>query len=328
MTRGKKHTKPEIIQGIKQAWEQGVDLRTGAIQRGSYRWMYRSHHYYFSSWKATLKAADLSYKQVQQRVKEPKKQAYLKELNQAYKQGIDLSAISLQAKGNLNRGLYDRARTYYKGNFFWETALKEAGLPVKQIVRQGRWDKERVKQRLISRNNQGKPLNNTAIRDEEYDLHKATVKYFGSHDAALRYAGFDPSEVRKAESHSLEEIILGIKRYNNKGVSLNPQKLKKGSDKHLKCIYWAGLKRFKGWRNALTAAGVDPSKHYQRKRWDKEKVKTKILELYEQGFELNPGSVLEANCDLYKAGARYFGSWRKTLLICKIDPETQYKHKV
>ncbi|MFH1803009.1 MAG: hypothetical protein ABH864_06205 [archaeon] len=47
MVRGKKITKDEIISGIKEAWEAGVDLRTSPIQKTPHRNLYRTHKYYF-----------------------------------------------------------------------------------------------------------------------------------------------------------------------------------------------------------------------------------------------------------------------------------------
>ena len=155
MTRGVQHTKDEIINAIKAAWEKGEDLRTAAVQKGPMRWAFRSYGYYFESWKKTLAAAGISYKDVKSRAKERDRLRFLEDLAEAHAMGVDLSAAALQQG---NRSLYDRSKRYYEGRFAWENALTDAGLPVEKIVRQRRWDRDKVKKEFIERRKKGKPL--------------------------------------------------------------------------------------------------------------------------------------------------------------------------
>ena len=70
MVRGKKAQKQEILDGIRLAWEKGTDLRTGAVQKTPYRWMFRATKHYFTDWKAALGEAGLTYDEVKDKVKE------------------------------------------------------------------------------------------------------------------------------------------------------------------------------------------------------------------------------------------------------------------
>ncbi|MCW8939171.1 MAG: hypothetical protein OQJ88_00850, partial [Flavobacteriales bacterium] len=69
MARGRKPSREEILTNVKNAWESGEDLRTGSVQKGEYRQLYRSSKNYFSNWKKTLQEAGISYTEVKERVK-------------------------------------------------------------------------------------------------------------------------------------------------------------------------------------------------------------------------------------------------------------------
>jgi len=156
---GKKYTREEILAGIKEAYEKGYDLRTSKIQKSPYRNFYRSEMLpkYFGDWKGALAAAGISYDEFGNKIKESARNAYLSELTRAYENGIDLSSSALQKDG-VNRGLYDRAKRFYKGRFFWENTLTDAKLPLDKIVRQRIWDRKKVKESILQRYRQGKDL--------------------------------------------------------------------------------------------------------------------------------------------------------------------------
>ena len=148
MPRGKKPSRDEILEGIRKAWKRGDDLRYSGVTRGKNRWLERSGRHYFSDWNEMLEEVGLSQEIVKQKVEGPRrkkrKQKLLADLAKAYADGIDLSGSAIQAKGNPNRGLRDRAKYAFSGRFFWHNALRAAKLPVEEIIRQRLWDKEKV----------------------------------------------------------------------------------------------------------------------------------------------------------------------------------------
>lgn len=326
MRRGKKYSKSEILEGIKQAWDRGDDLRFNAVSDGPNRWMERSCHHYFKDWNEALEACGLTKQIVRARVydkrREEKERQLLLDLAAAHRQGIDLSASVIQAKGNPNRGLYDRTKMHFKGRFAWHNALTAAGLPVDQIVRQGLWDRPKIIRHLQERHQQGQSLNCGAIKDDDPPLHKAIVNHFDSHDAALRAAGFKPEKIRRQTPRTKTEIVLKAIEAHLHGADLNPGKIKKS--KKYRVYYWAAEKQFTlGWKEALTTAGIDWTQYFLRKHdyWNKERVIARIKELSEAGEPINAGYTDEYFNDLAHAGCRVFGSWNESLRAAGFDPE-------
>jgi hypothetical protein len=319
MAHGVKHTREEIIEGIKRVWSEGGDLRTSAVQKIKHqRWMFRSCGYYFDDWKDALSAAGISYDEVKERVRERQRQAFLEELAQAHREGVDLSAVAMQEGDS---SLYNRSKRFYRGGFGWENALTDADLPVDEIVRQRRWDKEKVKGQLVARGEKGKPTHLTAVRDDQYDLYRAAINHFDSYDEALRYAGFNPGKVRKTgKPLSSRQVLMKITQLHAMGKSLYRKNIIDGDDKELRRYVYAAEGHFGGWPAAVKKAGIDYSKHTTRKEpgfWTKGKVLEVMKRLWGEGKPLNVSGVSNS---LRKAVIRNFGSWDKALLACEIDP--------
>lgn len=319
---GRKYTREDILAGIREAYEKGYDLRHSKIQKSPYRNFYRSLMLprYFGSWKGAVAAAGISYDEFVRKAKEPARNAYLTELKRAYDNGIDLSASALQ-KDRVNRGLYDRAKRFYKGRFFWENTLTDAKLPVDKIVRQRRWDKELVKVKLIERRNLGKELYSFKVSREDYRLYRAINNHFDSYDEALKYAGLDPDKIKKARKpYDNNEIIDAIKALHSEGKDLNESRIEAGSDIKLKRMIYAAQHRFKGWAKAVEKAGIDYDAYRLRElEWSADKVFERIEDLQARNEPLNVGYIYNKHSDLYHAAMRYAGGWKAAVSACGID---------
>lgn len=321
MTRGVKPSKGEIIEAIKRAAEEGIDLRHSSVQKSSIRWAYRAFKYYFSSWQAALAKAGISYKDVRAKVydsrREEAKKLFLAELKIAYEAGRNLSVTSIQESED--RGLYDRSKRFYDGRYGWENALREAGLPVEQIVRQRRWDRERVREELIKRRKQKKPISSLAIKKEDTPLYKAARTHFGSYEAALIAAGFDPRKILQHKEYSDLEITLKIIELHSRGEDLNCRHLSKSASNDLKKMVQTVERHRGGWEEAVNKAGIDYTPYRRREKdWDREKVLQRIKILQDRGEPLNAQAVPSS---LHHAAYRYVGGWDSALLACGINPE-------
>jgi hypothetical protein len=324
MTRGKKPSREDIISGIREAYAQTGDLRHRSIQDGPFRSVYRSFKYFFPSWQSALAEAGFDYdtvkREVEGKARDKKRAVYIAELAQAYQEGIDLSAGQIQAKGNPRRSLYDRAKTYFSGRFFWHQALQAAGLPVEKIIRQDLWDREKVKIELLKRHESGLSLKNRNIQRTDQKLYKAISHHFDSYAEALRYSCL-PVVGNVTISYSPEQIIRNIQRYNHFGIPLNTGFIVSQGDKgkRLKSVYYAGERKFGSWKKALIAAGLKPEDHLLREPWNKEKILERIRRRYESGESLNTASVQEDDFPLLHAASNHFGSWQSAIETCGLN---------
>ena len=307
--QGKKISKEELLSGIKEARKKGVDLRVTTIQKSIYRRLYRCYKNHFKSWPEALAAAGINYESLENEVKEKDRLSYLEDLKKAYATGLDLSRANLV--GTKESDLYYRHQRFYSGRFSYEQALEDADLPVTEIVRQKRHDKNQIAEELKDRYKNGLAINSTALPE---DLYKGCTNHFGSLDAALKYAGFNPQKIRKTQSHSTAEILLEIVKLHLKGKNLNEKFLIKHGTKKIKRIVYAAQKKFTGrWPEAVRTLGIDYSIYEVNQKWNKEKVYKSIQALSAQGEPLNGGYIGINHSDLYHAADRYAGGWEKAI---------------
>jgi hypothetical protein len=307
--QGKKISKEELLSGIKEARKKGVDLRVITIQKSIYRRLYRCYKNHFESWSDALAAAGINYESLETEAKEKDRLSYLEDLKKAYATGLDLSRANLV--GTKESGLYYRHQRFYSGRFSYEQALKDAGLPVAEIVRQKRHDKNQIAEELKDRCKNGLAINATSLPK---DLYKGCTNHFGSLDAALKYAGFNPRKIRKNQLHSTAEILLEIVKLHLKGKNLNEKFLIKYGTKKTKRIVYAAQKKFSGhWPEAVRTLGIDYSIYEVNQKWNKEKVHKSIQTLSAQGEPLNGGYVSANHSNLYHAASRYAGGWEKAI---------------
>jgi len=337
---GIKITREEIVSAIKEAYEKGLDLRTSKVQQSRYRRFYRSHRYYFDSWSEALKAAGFSYFGVANSAKEEKRMEFLSMLRDAYQAGADLSSWTLQRKDNPYRTLRYRAEPFYKGRFFWEDALRDAGLPVNKIVKQKRWDKSKIRERLLERAWKNKPINCAAVKVDEPDLYKAVCNCsdFASYDDALEFSGFDPKKIRMSgKSLGYDEIMDGISRMDHERSNLNEGDILDGDDRKLVRLVWSARRRFGGqWAGAVNAYGrkvLGVNGDYydyfrKRNRWRPAKIIARLKTIASTGVPLTTAHFSEHHPDLLHAVYNWRMSWGKAMKQCGARYDTERRRWV
>jgi hypothetical protein len=202
-----------------------------------------------------------------------------------------------------------------KDNFFWEKALKAAGLPVDDIVRQRNWDKDRVKKALQRRHLRGRPINVCALRKEAPRLYKAMINNFESTDEGYRYSGFNPDEVRKTRRpYTISEMKMEVMKMAEGGVDLNRKSILSGGNSEHKRLVMTADKVLGGWYGLLQISKIDKGSYTKRQRdWNRAKVYARLREAKEKGEPLTPGYIAKHHSDLYHAAVRYAGGIRTAL---------------
>jgi hypothetical protein len=253
-----------------------------------------------------------------------KKQILIEKIRHAYERGVDLNSSSIQ-RNKKYYPVYHSAQVIYKdkGRTFWEDALTDAGIDYSIFVKQQNWTKEKIKEILIRRHDEGKPINAHAITGES-GLSKAIRTHFGSHDKALEYSGFDSAKIRKIVFHTEDDIMNVINERLQKNEDLRYSAM--FADKELRKIVYAGAKKYGCWSNALRVAGIDYKKIAKQQIWTKEKIKKALVRRHDAGKPLNALAVREES-SLYKAIRKHFDSYDQALKYCGFDSDNIIKSK-
>ena len=123
---------------------------------------------------------------------------------------------------------------------------------------------------------------------------------------------------------SKQKIIDEILKLHKNGKDLSSQGIRKNFDS----LWGAAMRYFGSWGNAIKATGLDYEEIKEKAEqgriekvsiWSKQKVVNEISELHEAGENLSSAYMQKNNNSLYKAGVRYFGSWKKAMEAAGLD---------
>lgn len=120
--------------------------------------------------------------------------------------------------------------------------------------------------------------------DQDKHLHVMALGFFGSWQAAVRAAGFDPKtyhewNLKPNRKYTEEQDILAeIRRRRRRGQPLNARGLTHGEHQDAPLLYTA-RKLFGGWEQAIQAAGID-YQQVARKQQDYDSMKNRTYRTY------------------------------------------------
>ncbi len=312
-TQRDERKKAELVQGIRDAYSEGLDMRGSKIEDTKYRFTIRYCRRYFKDWDdALMKVLGKTSADFKAMSLEQPKTDFLISLKAAYGAGIDLSSTA-QSKAGRGESYYWKAQKFFKGRLFWEEALEAAGLPVQAIIRQNNYTKEKVKKLLLKRLADNESLKAVDIRENSSGFWKGICSNFSSYEEALKYAGIKTAGIiKKMNSWTEESIVLAIINLHIKGCNLNESHILHNETKREKRVVWAANHRFSGgWEEAVNTAGIDYNLYRHRTAsWDKDKVILTIAQMHKNGESLNAGSI---SSSLSHAAIRYVGSWQKAV---------------
>lgn len=187
-----------------------------------------------------------------------------------------------------------------------------------------RWTDKLVIEAIRSRHSAGLPLNYQAIVQDDEKLAGAARRHFGSWDAALAAAGYDPAAIRRPRGEAVprgtwtpEVIIEQIQADVIAGLEISAHAAQKRSPS----LVARGQQLFGSWEAAVTEAGYDYEAVRKTKAWSPEQVTERIQELARLGADLSDKTCAAYDASLYGAAQLHYGSWPNALEAAGIDPD-------
>lgn len=234
------------------------------------------------------------------------RQRIVRTLRQLHRKGEDLSynrlARSVQALVS--------AAAYHFGSY--RKAVEAAGIDYAEVTRRPRWSKPAIIRLIKQARREGEDLHWSSVTRRRDELGRAAFaslqqRLFGSWDRALHAAGLDADEISRYRRWDRNTIIAELKDRFREKEALNSGAIQKEDPG----LHAAAVRHFGGYDKALKAAGVDPDKVRERRRWSKLEV---VREL--KAFKRKHGKVADAQLRrewpaLYGASLRFFGTLSK-----------------
>ncbi|MEM6314480.1 MAG: hypothetical protein AAF743_10355 [Planctomycetota bacterium] len=228
----------------------------------------------------------------------------LRELRKLKRQKLDLSYNRL---AKTHQPLVSAA-AYHFGSY--RNAIEAMGTTYAEIARRPRWTKENVIELIKSAAQRGDDLHWSAVIARGDDLGRAAFaslqpRLFGRWDDALAAAGLDAGAVARYRRWDKPVIVAELKQRERDGRPLNSGALQQqAADLHA-----AAVRYFGDFQSALEAAGLDPDKFRQRRRWTKAQVFDELRALHKRGERVSDSVVRKQNAALYGAAVRLFGTF-------------------
>ncbi|HHW13515.1 MAG TPA: helix-turn-helix transcriptional regulator [Firmicutes bacterium] len=190
-----------------------------------------------------------------------------------------------------------------------------------------RWTPEAVLDAIRRHHAEGRPINYAAVVADDEKLTGAARRYYGSWDAALAAAGFDPlaikREVRQMAATNrvpdgtwtAEAVIDGIRQAATAGEDLSAHRMQQ---RHASLVGTA-QRLFGSWGAALQAAGYAPDLVRRARAWTDEQIIERIRQLAADGADLSDNSANAWDSGFYASARERFGSWPAALEAAGVD---------
>jgi hypothetical protein len=242
-------TRARIIQELRHLHKRGKELSYNRLARVNQA-LLSAAAYHFKSYRAAIEAAGLDYAQL---IRRPRwtRARIIALIKSARRRGEALhwSAVT-RRRDELGKAAFASLQPRLFAS--WQRALHAAGLDADEISRYRHWDRNTIAFDLRGRQRDGEPLNSGALQQEDPGLHAASVRHFGSYDAALRFARIDPERFRQRRSWTRADVVRAIKSAAASGQSV--------SDSHIRrqfpALYGAAVRLFGAFTAARRAAKV------------------------------------------------------------------------
>lgn len=181
-----------------------------------------------------------------------------------------------------------------------------------------KWSKESIGLEIVSMYESGENLNYASIASNNLALLRAATRYFGTWEAAVRFAGLDYDSIRRYKSWSRDRIVARIKELHSQDVDLSWRNVCLNVDPQLAA---AATKKshFGSWREALEASGLDYDAIRRYREWDGDRILDMVREFHKDGKELNAKNMEIEDITLITAARRRFDSWHETLTAAGLD---------
>lgn len=172
------------------------------------------------------------------------------------------------------------------------------------------WDREEVTIRIKQLYRLNKDISYTGVLRRYPLLLFAAVHYFPNWGKAVTASGIDYTKVRRQQVWSRKRIQGELMQYQKAKEPLNYNEFQR---RHPKLLA-ASLYHFGGWKNALSAVGVNYQAVRKLERWNKKRVKTRIRTLKEKGVDLSWKAMFRQGYGVVVSMANYYyGSWSRAI---------------
>jgi hypothetical protein len=169
-------------------------------------------------------------------------------------------------------------------------------------------------------------LRSRVIKKIDYRLYSAAIRKFGSWSQALSCAGIPLYKYCKTRNDRMKNLLYWTPKKITEAIlqrAIKRQSLQSTNIQPL-ALRMAALKRYGSWAAAVRAAGLNPAEHrchneWKPKRWNRDIIKSEILNRAKCGLGLLPREVRTQDRHLFIAAKRYFGSWPEALAFAGVD---------
>jgi len=231
------------------------------------------------------------------------KDRIIETLRRLHKRGQDLSYNRMAAK---MQSLVSAA-AYHFGSY--RKAVAKAGLDYAQVVRRPRWSKPIIIQLIKQARRKGQDLHWSAVTRRRDELGKAAFaslqpRLFGSWERALAESGLDAQRIARYRRWDRDSIVDVLRTTHRKRQPLNSGAIQKRDPG----MHAAAVRHFGSYDGALRAAGLDPLKLRQRRRWSKQEVLAELKAFRKKHGDINDADLRRHAPALYGAAIRTFKS--------------------
>jgi len=181
-----------------------------------------------------------------------------------------------------------------------------------------KWSKGTVRLEIISRYEAGENLNYSSVAVNNLSLLRAAIRYFGTWENAVRFAGLDYDSIRRHKSWTQEKIIARIKDLYAQGIDLSWRNVRLNVDPQLAAAT-TKKNHFGSWRKALEASGLNYDDIRKYREWDDERILQMVREFHGSGKDLAEENVEREDLSLITAARHRFDSWHKALTAAGLD---------
>jgi hypothetical protein len=248
--------KASIQQAIRDLHARGKDLSYNRLAKRTQS-LVSAAAYHFGSYRAAVQKAGIDYAEVTRRPRwtRPRIIQLIKQAKRA-NQDLHWSAVT-RRRDELGKAAFASLQPRLFGS--WDRALHGAGLDADEVSRYRKWDRNTLVAELKQRYADEEALNSGAMQREDPGCHAAAVRHFGSYDAALRAAGFDPRQFRRRRRWTKKDVVRELRGFNRKHRGLSDTALRQEAP----ALYGASLRLFHtigAARKAAIGTAAPPSR--------------------------------------------------------------------
>ncbi len=165
-----------------------------------------------------------------------------------------------------------------------------------------------VIERLKKRHDEGLPVNFSALYKDDMPLQNAVLKYFASHDRALRMAGIDPADVRKSFGPYKPGQIAAFLAQARRVAGLRGE-AQHGAWLRLRKHKGLAEARFGGWAGVAAEIGVPVDRLTWKRFHDREEVMAALRQRAHDGKPLTSYRIFNEDLGLYTAVLKHVASF-------------------